>query len=298
MKNKKTIAVIAAACGGAVLVTAAAANYSTSNGYEVLKGAILGMQGMKNYTIEYGAALSVDGTNLAGTSAHLEMDEDNEASYLETTYNDGGDGVTGGYTDWQADGVSVTYQQGNYYAYRSTGDVYNVMTGFFGSEEGASAKILRFAELAADTVIGDLKNNFTYIGGDDDTSTYTCSIDSIQIPELVNAGISALMSSIAAQNKDVDTELVPEETRVLTQGFGEDAYTENAGCTFTVNSDNTMRDATFSAVIAGTGEDGTKHTANVTLTLSLSDVRTTVPQRVDEAVMSKLTVIDLSKEID
>ena len=43
-------------------------------------------------------------------------------------------------------------------------------------------------------MIGDLKNNIIYVSGDDNSSTYEMNLDAIQIPEVANAGLSAMFS--------------------------------------------------------------------------------------------------------
>lgn len=76
--------------------------------------------------------------------------------------------------------------------------------------------MVNFVELIADTMIGDLKNNIIYVSGDDNSSTYEMNLDAIQIPEVANAGLSAMFSgNIANSDDDSDPYILLEQIRLL-----------------------------------------------------------------------------------
>ena len=58
--------------------------------------------------------------------------------------------------------------------------------------------MVNFMEIAADTVMGDLKNNFVQLGKDGDKTQYQIEISKDQVPSLVNAGLSLFAYSVAA----------------------------------------------------------------------------------------------------
>ena len=65
-------------------------------------------------------------------------------------------------------------------------------------------------------MIGDLKNNIIYVSGDDNSSTYEMNLDAIQIPEVANAGLSAMFSeNIADSDDDSDPTSCLEQIRLL-----------------------------------------------------------------------------------
>ena len=59
-------------------------------------------------------------------------------------------------------------------------------------------RMVNFMEIAADTVMGDLKNNFVQLGKDGDKTQYQIEISKDQVPSLVNAGLSLFAYSMTA----------------------------------------------------------------------------------------------------
>ena len=64
-------------------------------------------------------------------------------------------------------------------------------------------RMVNFMEIAADTVVGELKNNFVQVGKEDGATLYQVEIAKNQVPSLVNAGLSLFAYSVG-QSHDYD----------------------------------------------------------------------------------------------
>ena len=142
-------------------------------------------------------------------------------------------------------------------------------------------KIIRFVELAGDTLVGDLKNNIVYVSGDDDSASYEINLDAIQIPELANAGLSAFFSTLAQNTYNQD-----DPYMIL----GTDPIVKSAFLHFTVDNEGRLTEAKGNVTVSGNG-----HEAAVDLYLTMSDYGTTVPQRIDISSMPNVTIYDDQK---
>lgn len=143
-------------------------------------------------------------------------------------------------------------------------------------------KIVRFVELIGDTVVGDLKNNIVYVSGDDNSSTYEISLDAMQIPEFVNAGMSAMFSSMKQYADESDDPFMM---------FGTDPIVKNASLKFTVDKEGRLTDAAAAAAMSGEG-----HELGMEMSLKMSDYGTTQPQRLDVSTLPNVETYDYSEE--
>ena len=284
-KKKKLTMAIGMIVGVTVLAGAAFASYNTSNGYEVGKNAVKGLLNNENYTMNLNAKMSIDGEEVASTEITELYDRNGDVSLNRSEKSTTSDkysyymGVSE-YKSYRQDGDYIsTYQYTNADSdvqdhtsvyvnspYMGHGSC-DVMNEVDDDERETTNKIIRFVELISDTVIGDLKNNIVYVSGDDDSSTYEINLDAMQIPEVVNAGISAMFSSMRQYSDDSDDPFLM---------FGTDPIIKNASLKFTVDSEGRATDVIAVAAMSGNGHEG-----SVELSFKMSDYGTTQPQRVD-----------------
>lgn len=276
MKNKKSMAIIGTVVGVCILGTAAFANYQTANGYEALKKSLLNLPSYENYTMDVEASISADGKQLQASDMTVQADAASELMYSSSlgTYSDSQ------YTDksWYQDGKRIHYDsESDSYSGYSTNFVQPLTGANFSSDEKANKNVTRFVELMADTIVGDLKNNFVCLEDGEETSTYEVNLSAIQIPELINAGLAA-MCSVSADGWD--TSEMPEDTKALVS-MGDNPLVESAKCTFTVNKDNSIKNIDAEVVFAGVGDDGQRHDVTVSGKLDISNVGTTTVEKLD-----------------
>lgn len=288
-KSKKITAVIGIVTGAVILAGAAFASYNTSNGYDVGKLAAKALMNNENYTAEMTANLIYDGQEVENTSFKEKYDRDgdvmlNSEKYL--TGNINADSVKTYVQDGKEimiytyeNGVESTVYENGSNLYGS-GGIFDIHRGSTADERKTEEKIIRFVELVGDTLVGDLKNNIVYVGGDDNSATYEMNLSSVQIPEFVNAGLSALFSEFSMEDYDPDD---------FTTGLAEDPFISSVTLKFTVDNQGRLLDGRFSGTLTGKDKNGQSHNAEGVMTLKMSDYGTTVPERIDMQTLPKNT---------
>lgn len=290
-KNKKITMAIGMAVGVTMLAGAAFAGYNTSNGYEVGKTAMKGLLNNENYTANTEFKMSIDGAEFAKSTMTELYDRNGDVSMnrTETSTSDASYVDIGReYKAYFQDGsyISTYYSDGEAHTRIYKGDT-NMGSGAFDAlnkmndgDKDTTNKVVRFVELAADTFVGDLKNNVVYVSGDDDSVTYEISLDAIQIPELVNAGLSAMFSSMNQYDNE-DPYMV----------LGTDPIVKSAYLKFTVDNEGRLTDGAANITMSGNG-----HEAAVDIALTMSDYGTTQPQRVDVSTLENVETYEMTDE--
>lgn len=294
-KKKLTMAV-GMVLGVTVLAGAAFASYNTSNGYMVGKTAIKGLMKNENYTSEINMSLSVDGEELMSTKMNEFYDRNGDVKLNCTN------AYTYGSPDYSYEAYTKkTYFQDNKYINthiardESESSTYIYENPYPGMGRGGcdlmydetedeaktTDKIIYFVELIGDTMVGDLKNNIVYVSGDDNSSTYEINLDAIQIPEVINAGLSAMFSVMSTDNYDEPF-----------MALGTDPIVKNAALKFTVDKEGRLLNADTSVTMTGSENDGTSHEATLKGDLTMSDYGTTKPERVDISTLPNVETID------
>ena len=294
--NKKKITMaIGMVLGVTVLAGAAFASYNTSNGYDVAKTAVKGLMKNENYTANMTTKMSIDGNEIASDTmkelydrnGDVKMNKENKVSSYD--YNNE-------YREWVQDDTNIISSI-HYDGEKTTlveenaSDYLNLFGGFDkfytedANEDKRNQKMVNFVELIGDTLIGDLKNNIIYVSGDDNSSTYEMNLDAIQIPEVANAGLSAMFS----QN-------IYEESEPYTL-LGTDPIVKNVSVKFTVDNEGRFTNVNAEASMVGNDSNGEKHEAAISITLDMSDYGTTKPERVDISTLPNVEYSNNS-EID
>ena len=279
--KKRTAAAVAMVVGVTVLAGAAFANYSTSNGYEVGKTAIKGLLDNENYTANVTFSYDVDGENIAKTETTEMYDRASKTMSRKEISSDYY-GMEQQYNIWINENERIIYTKsvdgtGNedefsegYTSYGFYGN-FDMMGNADENEKETNQKIVRFVELLGDTLVGDLKNNVVMTASDDNSTTYEINLDAIQIPELVNAGLSAMFSSANTATYSSNDPMMK---------LGTEPVAKSASLKFTVDNEGRFLDGVATGVMAGEG-----HEATVSMSLSMSDYGITVPETVDPSTL-------------
>ncbi|MDD6484151.1 MAG: hypothetical protein PUF72_06200 [Clostridiales bacterium] len=288
MKNKKLIAAIGAVSGLCILSTAALANYQTSNGYDILKKALLSVYKYENCTIETNAAMTADSEEIAGTYCRIEYDMPSKQKYIQNSNSESGVDVYFS-EEYQQDGKIYYSQPGSdYFSYEHDflDTVFDVSLEEYTSK--STQKMLRFAELLGDTVVGDLKNNFICVGDSDGQRSYEVSLSSVQIPELINAGLGA-MFSIENNNSRYIENYEPNRTEQAINNLWDNQRVYTINCRYSVDKDNMLTDLEGTIIFKGTDQTGAEHDMTVFISTKFSDIGTTSPKHLDT---SKVKITD------
>ena len=184
----------------ALVVLAGALAVSALNGspYETLKNALLDALAIDNATVSMEARLTVDGVEMefsrneevVGETASLTRQYDELGQPSHFSYDSENLSLRPGYTapdgtEWYSASRSWGYGSRNYGSILGLGSL---------TQEDRDSATVRFATLAVDALVGDLKNNIV-MSESDGMRRISGTLTSAQIPELVRAGIDMLLET-------------------------------------------------------------------------------------------------------
>ncbi len=190
--------------GVLVLSVSAFAAFGSVGGYGQYKDAIkLLLLDTKNVSLDATATITLDGETFATYAVDGQYAG---AQYRTHTKESSGD-KTSEYWSSDVGGKYVSFnssQPGYYHTWDTSYDVDTVDQNFLGfnADDEVGQRLVKFVELAADTVMGDLKNNFVQTDSKGGSKTYTVDISAKQVPALVNAGLSLMAGSMGYDNYD------------------------------------------------------------------------------------------------
>lgn len=289
LKNKYLKSILCLGVGAVVLSAAVFANYDNANGYEACKTSLKNMLYLDNFSLNTEISASMDGQKLmaeksdlklaggqdvfyqtSGTSENL---MDNSQSSYRTTSQD----KVNIYEDNYSDGTTNKYMTPSY---RDKNKV-SVLDG-----DDMTAKFVNFAEVVADTMVGDLKNSFVLTSKDDNTRTYTVNLSAEQLPEIVTSGASLIFAGI---KNDYDrsasvnaSSSMPEDQFFSNFLSGEkDPFIERGTLIVTLNNDDTLSSLNGEIVLGGYDASNNQHNITLQLSGNAYDYGTTVIDRVD-----------------
>lgn len=197
-RNRITVCLVA---GVLILAVSAGAAFGSVSGYSTYKDAVKSLAlKSDNVTMTGSMKATLDGKEFVGMSGELAVDGQNRAEHFITTEVNGQKDerydTTIGNTETWFNADSKYYSQ---YTFQ-TDDTTEKTSGLLGvsTDDEMTSRMVNFMEIAADTVMGDLKNNFVQLGKDGENTQYQIEISKDQVPSLVNAGLSLFAYSVAA----------------------------------------------------------------------------------------------------
>lgn len=277
--KKRNITIIALAAGICTLTTAVLANYSTANGYDILKKSIKNLLGTENYTLAYSGNVYSDNTKIFGGEMLEKYDKASQTCYRKEYSQLEGEDDYSSEIYYIGGARRYKVQEGKLYRAESEAEnVKGILDGFAPNDD-LTEKYIKFGELLSDAVVGDLKNNFACTASDNNGSTYEINLSSIQVPEIVNAGLSVIFGQInhLSSNKEDGSALREDVFRRL----GSEPTVKSATLKFSVDKDGRLIEAEPKGVIEGNG-----HSVTVDTKFFLSDLGTTVPMTLTQEQMN------------
>lgn len=182
--------------GMLLLTTSVYASYGDANGYVQYKNALKALATeTDNVTGEVELGIYIDDTLVESVKLNMEFAGDKGRSTMREI--SGSNGSAYERIEYIDGSEQTTYypESGTYHTnkiYRS--DITN-LTGIDVNDK-TTQKVIRFMELGADMVIGDLKNNVVLVGNEDGVKEYQIAISRGQMPEIINAGLSLMFTSL------------------------------------------------------------------------------------------------------
>lgn len=283
MKKKRVTLITCIVTGTCILAGSAFANYSTSNGYDVYKKALKNLIGMENYTMNMSMTVSADGLEIDRMSFSEKYDSAaGKGSRVESNQRVGD--TLSEYKEIFQDGKRYTL-----YSSREEQDnawiAYPGYTGFGAltvedNDKETVSKVTRFVELLTDAIVGDLKNNFVYISETENGGAkYSVELDAIQIPELIQAGISAVCSLNSSNESDYAQNLDYSDVEYY---LYHDTSLKSVKCDFEVDNEGRLINNVMSAEFETTDVNDGNHTMTMSMELNMSDYGTTLPDSLPE----------------
>lgn len=304
MKMSKTsVALVSVITGTVILATGALANYVNSNGYDVYKTSLKGLLEEKNYTLSAEASFTLDGEYILESAQYYqEVDLNNNAIYTRSL-SDEGENL---YESSVADGyriaeMFVSSEENGVVSQNREADIWRndryseasdyAVANIGGMSDETAEKAVTFMEIAADMVVGDLKNNFVYTGDTEKGAEYAITLDAFQIPEIVNAGLSLVGSTAKASYEDMEISYEDNPFAAMVN----DMSVSGASCRIVVDNMGRLRENDFHVEFSGKALDMSEHSLAMDISIDLDKFNETVPQVVDisDCTMAYLYNTDL-----
>lgn len=265
MKKQTRLAVCLAA-GVALLAVSATAAFGSISGYSQYKDAVLVLAlEEENFSALGNFSITLDGETQ--TSVNIDYAQDGPDRSLHVTGSEWGEPVDT--WDVTVDGVNIWFPADSEVYYQA--EALNRSSTFLSvnTDDEYQARVLNVLNIAADTVVGDLKNNFVQIGTQDGVALYQVDIAQEQIPALVSAGLSLLAVSQEGENE------------AFFQSFTQDLTLENIHCTFGIDREGRLVSTDLQVSFLGTDDQGVTHPMVIAGEVDISDYGAATVQPVD-----------------
>ncbi|QIB68530.1 hypothetical protein Ami103574_03985 [Aminipila butyrica] len=198
--RKHAVTAICLLVGMFVLTSAVYANYDDARGYTNYKDAVKDLAFYEdNFAGNMKMDIAVDGETYASMKGDFKID--GKDYFWSTSSEEAGESDSKfENTTTVRDGVSYYYlPESN--SYRVTEEEGNFRVD---TSDPTVKKSIRFAELFADAMVGNLKNNFVLESKEGDERHYSVDVSGNQIPEVINAGISLMFTTVNNQSMTED----------------------------------------------------------------------------------------------
>ena len=193
--RRQLITAVCLLAGVMLLTVSVYANYDNASGYTSYKNAVKDLLlRTDNFTAGADLKLEFDGDLIEYDKYYVQY-AGKDGYVAKTEHRAEGEEPVGtevyqtADTDTLADPVTKTYNR-----YDSSYDSYGNILGV-SKDDKQSMKLIRFMELSADLLVGDLKNNVVLLSKTDGEREYSIDVNKDQMPEVVNAGISLIFGA-------------------------------------------------------------------------------------------------------
>ncbi|MBQ3123687.1 MAG: hypothetical protein IJP24_02040 [Firmicutes bacterium] len=195
--RRQKLTAICLLVGLLVLSTSVYANLDSANGYGNYKDAVKNLAFYTdNVSLEGEIVFELDGEEIFGGEMAYKVNEDGKNEYQREWEKGGYEYETYSYYH---DGKQYRYypDDDEYYVWNYNWDSYGYAENLLGidTKDKTFNKAVRFIELGADLLIGDLKNNVVLLSNENGVKEYAVDVSQSQMPEIVNAGLSLIFTS-------------------------------------------------------------------------------------------------------
>lgn len=198
-RNRVTICLVA---GVLILAVSAAAAFGSVNGYSRYKEALKTLlMESDNLSAQGSMVMTYDGQDVMKVQTDYAIDGSNNS--IHTTNWSPTESYE--YYNTNLDGVNTWFnsEEDMYFQTKRDSSASTTAENVLGidTDDEMMTRVVNFMEIAADTVMGELKNNFVQVGKENGSTLYQVEIAQNQVPSLVNAGLSLFAYSTGQTNR-------------------------------------------------------------------------------------------------
>lgn len=196
MKKRSRITACLVA-GVLILAVSATAAFGSVGGYSQYKTAVMALAlEEKNFSAVGNASVKLGDQEILTYSVDYAQDGQNRYTHSTTVQ----EGLTDEYYDGSLNGTGIWFHtKDKGYSKHEGATATETLMGFDKNDK-TQQRIVSFLEISADTVVGELKNNFVQVGSKDGVDLYQVNIAQAQVPSLVNAGLSLFACAVASDS--------------------------------------------------------------------------------------------------
>ena len=269
MKNKRFKTMAVTALAGCLLLTMSLTAFASSgSGYESYKGAVKSTIFAKNATVNAQFEVKDNGSIILTGDSNIKLDNENCSSKTNLTVN-----KTSKVLETSKDnGTIIKNTDGKYYITKKGSEQPNKNEK---ENFSASSSTVKLAEMVADTLAGDVKNQFVKDG-----QTINVNLTGAQIPELARLALSAAVENTGRigdkhQGNDASLKSLMDKLPKLSN-----IDIKSIDMTATVDG-NILKSNKVTVVITGVDANGVAHELSVMLNGEITNVGSTKIDTID-----------------
>ena len=273
MKKKGFRTIAVSAVTGCILLSLSATTFAnTGSGYTDYKAAVEATMLAKNATVAAQYEVTDKGVIILSGNSTQKLDNKDKSSKTSITV----DGITKAFETSAANGNFITKADGKYFSANKNA---NKPDRAQKDKISASSNTVKLAEMLADTLVGDVKNQFVENG-----QTISLNLEGAQIPELARLALSTAVENSnhtgefqnnGKQGPDESMKPMMDKMPKLTN-----IDVKSIAMTATVDG-TTLKDNEFTIVVTGTDVNGVSHELAVKLNAKITDVGNTKIDAID-----------------
>jgi len=279
MRKKWVTVGVGFGIGAVMLVVSGFSAMANTSGYEAYKSALKTTKEVKSLTANVSMSITDNGTELLAGQANIKFNRDQNAGSVAATFGN----------QAQTHAMNVFRQEGNVIIKSGDDDVYRVMEqqGSEWQHEDGMPNPPKAAEQVFDALMGNIRELATVENGADGGKQAALHLSGSQIPAVVNA-LGSLVVSGAANgwdhgewNRGENASFKHPDLNVNLPKLTDNIQVETINLDAKINKDNVLEEQTAVINISGTDEAGKNHVLAIELDVDFSGFDQTVPERVD-----------------
>ncbi|HVI42294.1 MAG TPA: hypothetical protein VM577_16700 [Anaerovoracaceae bacterium] len=272
MKKKRLKTIAITAVTGCLLLTMSVTAFATSgSGYESYKGAVESTMFADNATVNAQFEVKDNGLITLSGNSNLKLDNENSSSKTNLTV----DGISKAFETSKDNGNFITKVDDQYYIAKKGNEQSDK-----GEKENlsASSSTVKLAEMLADTLVGDVKNQFVKDG-----QTISVNLEGAQIPELARLAISAAAENQGRmENDNHDNNGYDADLKSIMNNLPKLSNIDVKSIAMTATVDgNVLKNNEAAVVITGQDANGVAHELTVTIKGDITNVGNTKIDTID-----------------